>query len=163
MNKIDRKFISSLHGLRGIMAMWVVLFHTSPGGVGPLHVTSYGYFAVDVFFILSGYVLMHGHDRQFTQITTTKIVSFLRLRWWRVYPLCFVSVILSVVAFYLAHHNWPPLGHAIASLLILDDWALPGLGVNGPAWSLASTGLAISSSRSSHTACLNGIDGNARA
>jgi peptidoglycan/LPS O-acetylase OafA/YrhL len=132
----DRKFIPSLHGLRGIMAMWVVLYHTSPDGLGLFQVTRYGYFAVDVFFILSGYVLMHGHDRQFTRITSAEIVAFLQLRWWRVYPLCLVSVVLSVAAFYLAHHDWPPPEHVVASLLIADNWALSGIGVNTPAWSL---------------------------
>jgi peptidoglycan/LPS O-acetylase OafA/YrhL len=49
------KVISGLTGLRGIGAAWVVLFHLQQGSEIP--VLDVGYMGVDLFFILSGFVL----------------------------------------------------------------------------------------------------------
>ncbi len=131
-----RQFLPALHGLRGLMALWILAYHTSPNGFGLFRVSSYGYLAVDVFFVLSGYVLMHSHGGQFKCLTWTSSVSFWRLRWWRVYPLCLLSVILSISLFHALRGFWPTGGRIIESLLILDGWARPGIGLNVPAWSL---------------------------
>ena len=105
----DRQFVPALHGLRGLMALWVVSYHTTPTGLGPLHVTNYGYLAVDVFFILSGYVLMQAHAARFGRPTWAATRLFWRRRWWRIYPLCLVSVVLSIALFNALHDAWPGL------------------------------------------------------
>ena len=117
------------------MAFWIVIHHTSGFGFGFYNEGEYGYFAVDVF-ILSGYVLMLNHLRQFKRIGISEIWLFLRQRWWRVYPVYLLSVILSLGLFHLLHGVWPGPRRIVKSWLILDFWARPGIGVNGPAWSL---------------------------
>ncbi len=131
-----RQFVPALHGLRGLMALWIVAYHTSPSGFGAIRVSNYGYLAVDVFFILSGYVLMHSHGWQFGRVTWKATAAFWRLRWWRVYPLCLLSVAASVVLFRALRGDWPGLARVGESLLVLDQWARPGIGLNAPAWSL---------------------------
>lgn len=134
--KAGKGFLPTLHALRGIMAVWVLLFHTSPQGLGPLQVTKYGYLAVDIFFILSGYVLMRGQGSQSRLNSTAGLVSFWRARWWRVFPLYLVSVALSLVYFLYVRGTWPDGSRVVESLLLLDGWARPGIGVNSAAWSL---------------------------
>ena len=128
----SRKFIPALHGLRGVMAVWVALYHASPSFL----ILREGYFAVDVFFMLSGFVLMNAHARDFQTITVSDVIEFLRKRFWRVYPLLFVSVVLGIFAFRFFYDFWPAPKLVIESLLILDQWAAPGLQTTPAAWSL---------------------------
>lgn len=118
------------------MALWVVVHHTSPRGIGPLQIGKYGYFAVDVFFILSGFVLAHSHASHFDRLSWPRAISFWNLRLWRVYPLYLASVLLSIAVFRLVNQDWPEPLRVLESLAILDIWARPGIGLNGPAWSL---------------------------
>ena len=64
----NRRF-ATLTGIRGAAAVWVVAFHAYPL-VGPLFdwpdrtqvpVIRDGFMAVDLFFILSGFVLSHAY------------------------------------------------------------------------------------------------------
>lgn len=89
-----------------------------------------------MFFILSGFVLAHSHARHFDRLSWSGAISFWKLRWWRVYPLYFASVLLSIVVFRLVNQDWPEPLRVLESVLILDIWARPGIGLNGPAWSL---------------------------
>jgi peptidoglycan/LPS O-acetylase OafA/YrhL len=133
---IGRRFLPTLHGLRGIMAFWIVIHHTSGFGFGFYNEGVYGYFAVDIFFILSGYVLTYNHFSQFRRVSVSEIGAFLQQRFWRIYPVYLVSAILAVPVFFLLHRDWPEPGRILESLAILDYWARPGIGVNGPVWSL---------------------------
>lgn len=136
INKTRQQFIPTLHGLRGFMAVWVLLFHTSPQGFGPLQFTKYGYLAVDIFFVLSGYVLMHGQSSRPKLDNVREVSLFLRARWWRVFPLYLVSVILSIILYWLVYKVWPDSPRIFESLFILDGWAKRGIGMNSAVWSL---------------------------
>jgi len=84
----------SLTGIRGIAALWVVLFHIQEGiPTWPtsqwLHSSALlrnGFRGVDLFFILSGFIMMHVHAKDFSSITFGKIRSFAVMRIFRVYP-----------------------------------------------------------------------------
>ena len=119
------------------MAFWVVSFHTSANGIGPVRITSYGYLAVDVFFLLSGLVLMHAHAGQFRRLSAGAARTFLRQRFWRVYPMCALSVMLAIGALRLTAGHWPDPSQIMGSLLMLEVWGGPNIGLNPPIWSLA--------------------------
>jgi peptidoglycan/LPS O-acetylase OafA/YrhL len=54
----------SLHLLRGILATWVIFFHTDSTRfpvMDYMPFRSKGYLAVDIFFILSGFMLAHNY------------------------------------------------------------------------------------------------------
>src|SRR3977135_1159967 len=88
-----REKIDSLTGLRGIAALWVALYH----GVGALpiegaipavvrNIVGCGWLAVDLFFVLSGYVISYVHQRDFVRVTPSEYLRFLKLRIARIYP-----------------------------------------------------------------------------
>lgn len=140
--------LDALTGLRGVAAWWVVIFHTRAalGGLLPawlMRVADRGYLAVDLFFILSGFVLWHsGADR-----LAGGGWAAARHFWWRrlarIWPLH--AVILSgcmALALVLAMagrdasaypwREWP------LHLLLMQNWGFtPRLSWNDPAWSIS--------------------------
>jgi peptidoglycan/LPS O-acetylase OafA/YrhL len=87
----DRKNINTLTGLRGIAALWVFAahLHTFIGHLYerefPLNNFFYhGYFGVDIFFILSGFIMTYVHYDDFRISLTEKLKYFLTLRFWRI-------------------------------------------------------------------------------
>jgi peptidoglycan/LPS O-acetylase OafA/YrhL len=82
----------TLDALRGIAALMVVLFHA--GRVLGAWMPRFGYLAVDLFFILSGFVIAHSYDRRFAAGMGT--LEFLSLRAIRLYPLYFIGLVLGV-------------------------------------------------------------------
>jgi peptidoglycan/LPS O-acetylase OafA/YrhL len=132
----QRVFFSALHGLRGIMALWVVMLHASPQGLNALVFPNYGYLGVDVFFVLSGFVLMHTHSADLATPEIRAAAAFWRARFWRVYPVYFVSVLLSILAFWLTFGVLPSALRIAESFANLEQWAARGIGMNWPSWSL---------------------------
>jgi len=88
------KYNPSIDGLRGIAISLVLLFHIWPESF------SFGYVGVDVFFVLSGYLI--------TQIIYTKLESnifslkeFYRNRVRRIFPTLIVVLIITLAVGYL--------------------------------------------------------------
>ena len=88
------KYNSSIDGLRGLSISLVLLFHIWP------KYFSFGYIGVDIFFVLSGYLI--------TQIIYTKIESnsfcfkeFYRNRIRRIFPALLVVLIATYLIGYL--------------------------------------------------------------
>ena len=90
MNPI--KFIPSLTPLRGIAAVLVVFFHYHIF-LGPLSepenlMVSKLYLMVDLFFVLSGFIMLHVYGEWFEgEVSKTGFFKFLRARVARLYPL----------------------------------------------------------------------------
>ena len=130
-----------LHGLRGILALWVVLFHTSPGGFGPIQVPRYGALAVDVFFIMSGFLLMHAHHQDFAPprgVSARAVARFISLRFWRTIPVHVIAVGLAFVLSWAVFGYVPTAPKLLRSLLLIYSWLMPAhnLLINGAIWSL---------------------------
>lgn len=97
-----------LDGLRGLAALYVVLYHAShepwikDGIPGPLYkavqVLSYGHFAVAVFIVLSGYCLMLPVVRSGDGELRGGVVQYIQRRAWRILPPYYISL-LMVLAF----------------------------------------------------------------
>lgn len=76
----------SIQVLRAMAAMAVVVLHAVPGHGEPLGLFGYGAFGVDLFFVISGFIMA-----QIAQGRTAP--DFLRDRLWRIYPLWWVAVL----------------------------------------------------------------------
>jgi Acyltransferase family len=95
--------LASLTPLRGVAALWVVLFHYC-WHFPAVHADRYtgavykGYLAVDLFFMLSGFVISHVYHGAFARrITVRRYRDFLKARVARIYPLHLTVLSLFVV------------------------------------------------------------------
>jgi peptidoglycan/LPS O-acetylase OafA/YrhL len=97
----------TLDALRGVAAIIVVAFHS--GRFLGVWVPRFGYLAVDLFFLLSGFVLAHSYERRFRLGMTTS--KFLIARIVRLYPLYFLGLVLGTCVALLGMLNpdIPPL------------------------------------------------------
>ena len=82
-------------GLRGVAALLIVLRHTSSYWGFTIYRT---YLAVDIFFILSGFVIGLAYDQKLTSGAMSK-KQFLFVRFVRLYPMYLISVGLCIVLF----------------------------------------------------------------
>ncbi len=93
-NPKKNKELIALTSIRGIAALWVVLYHF----IAPLNrdVACFScylpplersYLAVDLFFILSGFILAYVYLEKFTQDNSNITIPFLKARIARIYPL----------------------------------------------------------------------------
>ncbi|MCP4321729.1 MAG: acyltransferase [Alteromonadales bacterium] len=127
----------SLDALRGFAALAVVFFHLSPGWPG--------YLAVDLFFILSGFVLSFRYfdEEQHNSHQQTTLSQFVILRLARLWPL-HAFTLFTILIVYLATNSMPNYGDgATLSFLshfllvqntgILNHW----LSWNEPSWSIS--------------------------
>ncbi len=81
----SRRYVA-LDGLRGVAALLVVLYHLQVSN----HVTQIqffrnGYLAVDLFFILSGFVIYSTYSGRIS--SAPEVMRFIGLRFFRVYPM----------------------------------------------------------------------------
>jgi len=150
--------LQSLTPLRGIAALWVVLYHYAVIYFPSLHPQTYtqllgkGYLAVDLFFILSGFVLAHVYREAFTQEVSGNYLKFLFARIARLYPLhlfvlaLFLTTALASRAVEYASSGmvapipWEgarSLSALVANLFMLQGLKASELSWNYPAWSIS--------------------------
>ena len=78
--------LPSIQVLRAVAACAVVVLHAYPNPHAPIGNAGYGAFGVDLFFVISGFIMAQvAQGRSATQ--------FLRDRLWRIYPLWWVAVL----------------------------------------------------------------------
>jgi peptidoglycan/LPS O-acetylase OafA/YrhL len=141
-----RREIPALTGLRGIGAIWVVAFHFDR--IGDLFPFRYGYLGVDIFFILSGYILSYRYSTELRHFSFATYWSFLRARLARIYPLhlamlCLLGVLVLTLPGFANRYPMADarfsLGSFAASAILVQNWAywLPTCW-NGPSWSLSA-------------------------
>jgi|CXWL01.1.fsa_nt_gi peptidoglycan/LPS O-acetylase OafA/YrhL len=114
--------ISEFEGLRGILALWVVIGHwatTISFSLYPLHHDLWNVQAVDVFIILSGFVITMSlctSNESYTQ--------YLTRRWFRIFPAFFVVLLISLAMLpYIADilQSAPPSEMKEVRLAIIGD------------------------------------------
>lgn len=124
----------ALDGIRAIAAMLVLLHHTRVPGFGG------GFIGVDIFFVLSGYLITGILLREAETTGGIAIGRFLLRRALRLFP-PFALLLLAVLL--IGPHVWPIEGLDLAVLiagLYLTDYVAPiygGLSILGHTWSLA--------------------------
>ena len=133
--------IHKLDGLRGLFALFVVLFHfninNAPGALVNNFFVRESYIFVDFFFILSGYVISLSYNETIYSRATLK--QFLLKRLLRIYPLLVFS---TCMYWYFVHpffdkHN---IALALDTLLLTNSTPILGseIGMNYPSWSISS-------------------------
>jgi peptidoglycan/LPS O-acetylase OafA/YrhL len=146
--------IFELTGLRGVAALMVALLHFNfdvAGRFGPIYdnLTRVGFLGVDLFFILSGFVIAYKyHDIR--RFWSRDYAQFLWFRFWRIYPTHFFVTIfyvpIIVTALLLSRHVDPErfsLSSLIANLLMVQSWlGSDAMTWNAPAWSVSAEWLA---------------------
>lgn len=139
--------VGGLDGLRGLAALYVVLFHCwllsfsgfpanhGPAGLGWL---MYGRLAVVFFLALSGFSL--GLSPAATRWRAGNPVRFLRRRAWRILPPYWAALAMSLVIAWSvvpASHFGPPTRHTVIVYgLMLQDLLIAPT-PNGAFWSIA--------------------------
>lgn len=139
----------ALDGLRGVAAMTVVLYHYGLA-FGGRYVPAHGYLAVDFFFALSGFVLVHAY-RDKLRRGAMSVGQFVRARLIRLWPLLALATLAAFLlrmGLVLASH---PAGDdnpaKLTADLILGGLLLPELWpvhdpsrvvfpLNFPSWSI---------------------------
>ncbi len=155
--------IKALSGLRIVAAVWVVLFHfrplleqASPGFRSALApVLNCGAQGVDLFFILSGFVLTWTYlDRMGESWSMRATMHFLWLRLARVWPVYLVTLHLAaawiIFTLYVGHEPSKVADQLnavsyVRQLLLVQLWFQPffdGSSWDGPAWSISAEWLA---------------------
>ncbi|MFK0686996.1 acyltransferase family protein [Mesorhizobium sp. IMUNJ 23033] len=100
MQPAPRHVYLNLDAMRGVAAISVMLYHFSPF-ISDGKVLPSSYLAVDLFFLLSGFVIAHAYDRKIE--TGMSVGSFLLIRLIRLYPLYLAGTLLGF--FYLVIKN----------------------------------------------------------
>lgn len=130
-----------LHSLRGLAAVAVLLFHAQ--AVLGFQLAPSGYLAVDLFFILSGFVIAHSYDPRFEAGLGAR--TFILARAARFWPLFALGTAFGAAWLVLENIVAPPAALSIPevigfSLMALAYVPAPAAGdlfpLNVPAWSL---------------------------
>lgn len=130
--------LAAIDLLRGLAALSVVLFHYTtryqelfgPVG-GSIFDAPYGYFGVQLFFVISGFVIFMTLER------CESVTAFVVSRFSRLYPVYWAAALIT----YLACKTWPIKGfdHGIQTLLInftMFQGFLKVPSIDGVYWSL---------------------------
>lgn len=156
-----RDQIDALTSLRGIAAILVVLYHYTGSFLPNLSVSQHtsfiikGYLWVDLFFLLSGFVIMHAYGQQFrSRVDWPSFRSFMFGRIARLYPLHLTILVAFVLLELLrasltqsgvddlqreAFEGGKNLPALVEHLLMIQAAGLQdGLTWNGPAWSIGA-------------------------
>jgi peptidoglycan/LPS O-acetylase OafA/YrhL len=121
-------YVPALDGLRAIAVLAVVGVHYGAPGA------QYGFVGVDLFFVLSGYLITSILAREWRNTGAIGLRRFYIRRGLRLFPALWLMLLFAVF--------FAPLAHIVSILLYVNNWALvfgalqisPGI---GHAWSLA--------------------------
>lgn len=141
--------IDAFTSLRGLAAWWVVLYHFHPAGL-PSAFTQFvrqGYLAVDLFFVLSGFVIWLNYAPSLQVPSWSSTGKFLRARLARIWPLhavmsaLYLLVPASVLLLSAMGDPGPRFqpGYYVASLFLVHNWGwFEEIGWNVPSWSIST-------------------------
>lgn len=152
-------YFEPLTAFRGIAAFTVFLFHTGHYQLGvhfvaATQLVAKGYAFVDLFFLLSGFVIAHAYGEAFRQgVSAGRVKAYLASRFARIYPLHLATLALVIVV-YLARRlllDGEPMAVGrlerpdafsaeaiVTNLLLVQAFGLhPSVTWNYPAWSIS--------------------------
>lgn len=140
----DRKSINGIQYLRAYAAILVVINHFCNNGqyyFEALNFRIIGGFGVDIFFIISGFIMAYTLGEFNKETNKQSAISFMKKRILRIYPIYLIILVPFIFIYFLKSHfgisgiNIPSL---IGSLLILpsitndENYHM----INSPAWTL---------------------------
>lgn len=125
---------SLLDGIRGLAALFIALRHTVPYWTFGF---DRSYLAVDLFFLLSGFVIAQAYDEKL-RTGAMRFRDFVVVRLIRMYPVYLFSLVLCLVVWF---DRLPVAGVPLLTALVFVPWPIAGsiflFALNGPYWSLA--------------------------
>ncbi|MBC7490155.1 MAG: acyltransferase [Glaciimonas sp.] len=138
-----------LDGIRGIAANFVVILHSSLFRNFTALKLAHAYLAVDLFFILSGFVIANAYDKKL-ESGKLSLKFFIYIRLIRLYPIYLLSVLICIPALVLGivhdvplwvqHPNLAQGAAIIAVTAMFLPFYVPGIfglfPLNSPSWSL---------------------------
>jgi len=137
--------IKALTGLRGVAALYVMEYHatfiayfheTNPFEVFMCH----GYQAVNLFFILSGFVMALTYGADFSEgFQRAAYFNFLGKRFGRIYPLYFVMTLVCMPKIVQriglqGALTWP---HIAANMFLIQTWGI-SKSIDPTGWSIST-------------------------
>lgn len=133
------RFIPSLTPLRGIAAILVVFFHyhmlIGPLTTPEIYVISKLYLMVDLFFVLSGFILSHVYQEWFEQkIDKPRFWEFLKARLARIYPLHVLTFLYLLVWVIYMRSQIDFDQTPVVVQKVLDNSSIPGVLTLTHAW-----------------------------
>lgn len=136
--------IKALTSMRGIFALWVVLFHMlvqSPIPAPQMWLVSRGYIAVDFFFMLSGFILAGAHSAEFGVLHFRSYLRFIARRAGRLFPLHWAVMATVLIGLAATSSPMPWRGTVLREALLVHRWIgvyAPRVSINGPDWSIST-------------------------
>jgi peptidoglycan/LPS O-acetylase OafA/YrhL len=144
-------YLSNLTPLRGLAAILVAVFHfeMAIGRFVPMRTTMFfekSYLMVDLFFVLSGFIMLHVYGRAFDKVLQRgQWRHFMVARFARTYPLhLFTLLLLVVIVRYLTNWGNPPIVFEQPREILPNVFLLQAFGVchiynwNIPSWSISA-------------------------
>src|SRR5438874_12162874 len=132
-----QQHLGALTGVRFVFALYVVLFHSRAAfGEAPVfvrHILNHGNIGVNLFFVLSGFVLAYNYFQRADG--GLQIRDFLIARFARIYPVYLLSVILFVPPG-LFGAVADPITAFISAVTLSQTWT-GHMAWNTPGWSLS--------------------------
>jgi peptidoglycan/LPS O-acetylase OafA/YrhL len=141
MNSDGKVTFHGLDALRGIAAVAVVVYHAR-GMLGLPSLMASGFLAVDMFFLMSGFVIAHAYDGRIPSIGSG---GFIRTRLIRLYPIYLLGLAFGLIRVLgISITGGVPDGVMLAAASYFSFLPSPHTGfsdgafspLNGPAWSL---------------------------
>ncbi|MCD5384362.1 MAG: acyltransferase [Candidatus Pacebacteria bacterium] len=100
MIRVLDKFYSHINGLRAVAVISVFFFHLAPEKLPG------GYLGVDVFFVISGFVITQSLYKRYLKNGHINVIDFYIRRFQRLYPALVVMVIATTVLYVFVGFLW---------------------------------------------------------
>jgi peptidoglycan/LPS O-acetylase OafA/YrhL len=153
LETVQKRSIDCLTGIRFFAAAWVVLTHFRvhveslfPTWRAMRPFTESGFLGVDLFFILSGFIISLNYLDTFRSLRTSDYLRFLGMRLARIYPVHLVTMMVLLPAAIGAGYFRVKLnrnygaGDFVGNFFLLNAWTVgkPTFSWNYPAWSISA-------------------------
>ncbi len=142
-NKDLEKRVGSIDLLRFLFAVIIVIFHGRKNLNSMLPFTS-GRFAVEFFFMVSGFLMAQYASRCDSQKVAEVSQSYIIRKWKSLYPEVIISSLLSFLILHVSKMRMDPLAlckdfaTSLFQVLLLSGTGIVGYNVNGIMWYLAA-------------------------
>jgi len=140
---VHDRYLPALTGLRGVAAAWVLVFHlfqySGSPDLGPLtSLAGCGYMGVDLFFVLSGFLLsMPFHRARIDGAPTPNLLRYAWRRCKRVLPAYYVQIVVIVFALiYVGHTEMLTAPNLAAHALLVQNFFPRQPLLNGIYWTM---------------------------